>query len=61
MRNRILELLTHYITIQNYNDDFDNLLNQIMINDTNKYGNPPASKNAIDRLQKQRQQLIHHS
>ena len=50
--NRILELLTHYITIQNYNDDFDNLLNQIMINDTNKYGNPPASKNAIEKLKK---------
>ena len=50
--NRIFDLLNRIATIQNYNDEVDNIINQIMINDTNKYGNPPASKNAIEKLQK---------
>ena len=33
-------------------DNIDNLINEIMQNDTNKYGNPPASKNAIEKLKK---------
>ena len=50
--NRIFDLLNRIVTIQNYNDEVDNIINQLMINDTNKYGNPPASKNAIEKLQK---------
>ena len=48
--DRLFDLLTNYIIIQN--DNIDNIINQIMINDTNKYGNPPASKNAVEKLKK---------
>ena len=48
--DRLFDLLTNYIIIQN--DNIDNIINQIMINDTNKYGNPPAAKNAIEKLKK---------
>lgn len=48
----LLDFIMNFAMIQNYNDDFDNIINQIMINDTNKYGNPPAAKNAIEKLEK---------
>ena len=30
----------------------ENIINQIMMNDPNKYGNPPASKDSIKKLEK---------
>ena len=50
--NRLFDLITNYFILQNYNDNIDNIINQIMLNDTNKYGNPPASKNSIEKLKK---------
>ena len=51
-----LSLLTPFIrthlVLQNNEDDMDNIINEIMLHDTNKYGNPPASKNAIEKLKK---------
>lgn len=38
--------------IQNYEDNIDNIISEIMLHDTNKYGNPPAAKNAIEKLEK---------
>lgn len=57
IRNNILGfmpsiILRHFIIHNNNEDNFNNLLNEIMINDTNKYGNPPASNNAIEKLNK---------
>lgn len=48
----LLDAIIGYLTAQNYDDDFENIINQIMMNDTNKYGNPPASKQSIDKLEK---------
>ena len=50
--NHIVELLTNYIFIQNNNDNIDNIISHIMLHDTNKYGNPPAAKKAIENLKK---------
>ena len=50
--NRLFDLITNYFIIQNYNDNIDNIISHLMLNDTNKYGNPPASKNAIEKLKK---------
>ena len=33
-------------------DNIDNIINEIMLNDPNKYGNPPASQKAVEKLQK---------
>ena len=38
--------------IQNYHRNIEYLINQIMMNDNNRYGNPPASQSAVDKLQK---------
>jgi E3 ubiquitin-protein ligase RNF115/126 len=40
--------------LNNHNNDaqFENLLNFIMLNDPNRYGNPPASERAINSLEK---------
>ena len=51
-RERLLNLLQDFMIIRNINNNFDNILNQIFINDTNKYGNPPASKDAVNKLRK---------
>lgn len=56
IRNNVLRFLpsffiSHFM-MRNNNDNFDNLLNQIMLNDTNKYGNPPASQKEIEKLKK---------
>lgn len=50
-RASILELITSLI---GGSDDtsMDNILNYIMQNDVNRYGNPPASKSAVDNLEK---------
>ena len=50
--NRLLDLIANYYIIQNYNDNIDNIISHLMLNDTNKYGNPPASKNAVEKLKK---------
>ena len=50
--NRLFDLITNYFIIQNYNDNIDNIISYLMLNDTNKYGNPPASKNAVEKLKK---------
>ena len=42
----------NYIIDQNYNDNFDNIITHLMLHDTNRYGNPPASKKAVEKLKK---------
>ena len=51
-RNELFELISNFIIIQNYNDNIDNIINHIMLNDPNKYGNPPAAKNEVEKLKK---------
>ena len=46
--SRLLDLIANYYIIQNYNDNIDNIISHLMLHDTNKYGNPPASKNAVE-------------
>ena len=48
----LLDLILNYAMIQNYNRNIENIINQIMMNDNNKYGNPPASQSAVDKLEK---------
>ena len=50
--NHLVYLLTNYIIDQNYNDNFDNIITHLMLHDTNRYGNPPASKKAVEKLKK---------
>ena len=51
--NHIVEVLANYFLIQNSNgDNLDNIINHIMLHDTNKYGNPPAAKKAVESLKK---------
>ena len=47
----LLDLIINYLTFQNYEDNIESIINQIMMHDTNKYGNPPASKNSIEKLE----------
>ena len=55
-RSSILGLFPSFIIshiIRHHTEDnIDNIINEIMLNDTNKYGNPPAAKNAIEKLTK---------
>ena len=51
-RNRILDLIANYLIIEEHNDNIDDIINHIMLNDPNKYGNPPAAKKAIEKLKK---------
>ena len=37
---------------QNPNDNLDDIINHLMQNDPNKYGNPPAAKQAVEKLKK---------
>jgi E3 ubiquitin-protein ligase RNF115/126 len=46
----LLDLILNYALIQNYNRNLENIINQILMNDNNKYGNPPASQNSVDKL-----------
>ena len=48
----LLDFILHYLTIRNYEENMENIINQIMMNDPNKYGNPPASKDSIKKLEK---------
>ena len=48
----LLDLIINFAMVQNYNRNIEYIINQIMMNDTNRYGNPPASQSAVDKLQK---------
>ncbi len=54
----ILQYLRNYLiernirNLRNYNNYMNNIINQLMINDTNNYGNPPAAKKEIEKLKK---------
>ncbi len=48
----LLDLIINYAMVQNYNRNIEQIINQIMMNDNNRYGNPPASKTAVDKLEK---------
>lgn len=48
----LLDLIIEYLAAENYEDDFEQIINQIMQNDPNKYGNPPASKKSVEALEK---------
>ena len=50
--NALFDLITNFYIIQNDNDYIDNIINYIMLNDPNKYGNPPAAKKAVEKLKK---------
>lgn len=50
--SNLLDMVIEYLTGENYEDDIETIINQIMMNDNNKYGNPPASKQSIDTLEK---------
>jgi hypothetical protein len=50
--NRIVDLITNYLIIQNNNDNIDDIITHIMLNDTNRYGNPPAAKKEVEKLKK---------
>ena len=46
-------MIIQYVSSRNYyEENLENIINQIMMNDTNKYGNPPASKKSIEKLEK---------
>jgi len=47
----LLDLILNYAFIQNYNRNLENIINQILMNDNNKYGNPPAAQSAVDKLE----------
>ena len=50
--SNLLDMIIEYLAGQNEEDNLEDIINQIMMNDTNKYGNPPASKDAVDKLEK---------
>ena len=50
--NHIVEFLANYFLVQNNSDNLDNIISHIMLHDTNKYGNPPAAKKAVESLKK---------
>ena len=50
--NHIVEFLANYFFNQSSSYNIDNIINHIMLHDTNKYGNPPASKKAVENLKK---------
>ena len=50
--SRLIDLIANYIIVQNYNENIDNIISYIMLNDPNKYGNPPAAKKAVEKLKK---------
>ena len=49
--SNLLDMIIEYLAGQNEEDDLETIINQIMMNDTNKYGNPPASKKAVEQLE----------
>lgn len=50
-RTFYLEILNGLMNFQE-DSDMDNIINMIMMNDPNRYGNPPAAKKAVDGLEK---------
>jgi len=48
----LLDLILNFANEQSYSRNIENIINQIMMNDNNKYGNPPASQESIDKLEK---------
>lgn len=48
----LLDMILNYFVVQRYNQDIENIINHIMLNDPNKYGNPPASKKEVEKLEK---------
>lgn len=47
----LLDLIIHNLLLQQFDDDIESIIDQIMMNDPNKYGNPPASKESVNHLQ----------
>lgn len=50
--SNLLDLIIEYLTAQHYEDNLEHIINQIMMNDPNTYGNPPASEKAVNNLNK---------
>ena len=50
--SNLLDLIIEYLAAENYEEDLESIINQIMVNDPNKYGNPPASKKSVETLEK---------
>ena len=48
----LLDMILEYLAAQQYEENLEDIINQIMLNDPNKYGNPPASKDAVEKLEK---------
>ena len=48
----LLDLILNYAMVQNYNRNIEFIINQLLMNDNNRYGNPPASQSSIDKLEK---------
>lgn len=46
--------LSNFLFRHNNDEQFENLLNYLMINDPNRYGKPPASKKAINQLPREK-------
>ena len=44
--------MIEYLAAQQYEENLEDIINQIMLNDPNKYGNPPASKDSVEKLEK---------
>jgi E3 ubiquitin-protein ligase RNF115/126 len=46
------DFFPNLLTRQNNDQQLENLLNYLMMNDPNRYGNPPASKKVVDELER---------
>ena len=51
-RSSFLDILMSLIGDSYDDSNFESIMNYIMQNDPNKYGNPPASKNSVETLEK---------
>jgi E3 ubiquitin-protein ligase RNF115/126 len=51
-RSSFLDILMSIIGDSYEDSNFESIMNYIMANDPNKYGNPPASKQSVDGLEK---------
>jgi E3 ubiquitin-protein ligase RNF115/126 len=50
--SNLLDMILEYLAAQQYEENLEDIINQIMLNDPNKYGNPPASKDSVEKLEK---------
>lgn len=48
----LVELINNLVNMNYEDDEIENIITSIMQNDSNRYGTPPASKNAIEKLVK---------